>query len=100
MGDSKLPAVDVTAAKGSDGAIHVGLVNADPNQSADVELAVNGAGQGRISGQVLTATRMDSRNAFGTAEQVRPVPFAGARWVGGKLRVSMPAKSIVVLSLK
>src|SRR5256885_13310722 len=42
VGDSKLPAVDVTAAKGSDGAIHLGLVNVDPNQSADVELVVNG----------------------------------------------------------
>jgi hypothetical protein len=28
------------------------------------------------------------------------VPFAGAHWVGGKLRVRMPAKSIVVLTLK
>src|SRR5205823_13724505 len=90
----------VTAAKGSDGAIHVALVNADPHQSADVELTVNGAAQGRIGGQVLTAPKMDSRNAFGAAEQVRPVSFAGARWAGGKLHVSMQAKSIVVLSLK
>ena len=100
VGASKLPVVDVTAAKGSDGAIHVALVNADPHQSADVELTVNGAAQGRIGGQVLTAPKMDSRNAFGAPEQVRPVSFAGARWAGGKLRVSMPAKSIVVLSLK
>jgi alpha-N-arabinofuranosidase len=100
VGASKLPAVDATAAKGSDGAIHVALVNADPNQSADVELAVNGAGRGPISGQVLTAAKMDSHNAFDVPEQVRPVSFAGARWAGGKLRVSMPPKSIVVLNLK
>jgi alpha-N-arabinofuranosidase len=49
---------------------------------------------------LLTAAKMDSRNAFGAPEQVRPVPFAGAHWVGGKLRVRMPAKSIVVLTLK
>ena len=99
VGGSKVPAVDVTAAKGSDGAIYVGLVNADPTQSANVEFATDGAGK-RVSGQVLTAAKMDSRNAFGAPEQVRPVPFAGAHWVGGKLRVSMPAKSIVVLTLK
>jgi alpha-N-arabinofuranosidase len=99
VGENKLPAVDVTAAKASDGAVYVGLVNADPNQPADVELAVNGAAQSRISGQVLTATKMDSRNRLGAPEEVRPAAFAGARWRAGKLWVSMPAKSVVVLRL-
>jgi hypothetical protein len=31
---------------------------------------------------------------------VHPVPFKGARWSDGKLRVEMPAKSVVVLTLK
>lgn len=53
-----------------------------------------------MSGQVLTAAKMDSRNAFGAAEQVRPVAFGGARWADGKLRVTMPAKSVVVLAVK
>jgi alpha-N-arabinofuranosidase len=43
---------------------------------------------------------MDSRNDFGQAEQVRPVSFTGARWSGGTLDVSMPAKSVVVLTIK
>jgi alpha-N-arabinofuranosidase len=99
VGESRLPAVDVTAAKGADGATYVGLVNADPSQGADVDLSIEGAGK-RVSGQVLTAAKMDSRNPLGGPEQVRPAAFNGVRWAGGKLRVSMPAKSIVVLSLK
>ena len=99
VGENKLPAIDVSAAKGADGATYVGLINADPNQGASVDLALDGAGK-RISGEVLTAAKMDSRNAFGAAEQVHPMPFAGASWAGGKLRVEMPAKSIVVLQLK
>lgn len=98
MGSNKLPAVDVTAARGSDGATYVALINADPNQGASVELALDGAGK-RISGQVLTAPNMDSRNRFGAPEDVHPHPFRGARWAVGKLRVDMPAKSVVVLSL-
>jgi hypothetical protein len=31
---------------------------------------------------------------------VRPVAFTGARWADGKLRVSMPAKSMIVLTIK
>jgi alpha-N-arabinofuranosidase len=100
VGASKMPAIDVTAGKGVDGAIHVGLINADPNQSADVELALNASGSKRISGQVLTASKMDSHNMFGMPEQVRPRPFSGTRWTGGKLHVTMPAKSIVVLTTR
>jgi alpha-N-arabinofuranosidase len=99
-GDNVLPAVDVTAARGTDGAIYVGLVNSDPNQPADVTLALGGANAGRVAGEILTAARMDSRNRFGAAEEVHPQPFTGAGWRGGSLDVAMPAKSIVVLSIK
>jgi len=95
-----VPAVDVTAAKGPGGAVYVGIVNADPDEAADVDLSIAGASGRHVSGQLLTAPAMDSRNRFGAAEEVRPVPFRGARWNGGKLRVSMPAKSVVVLTLE
>jgi alpha-N-arabinofuranosidase len=98
-GSAQVPALDVTAARGANGALYVGLVNVDPDQPADVELVL-GKGGGPISGQILTASLMDSRNRFGAAEDVRPAPFRNARWVGGKLLFEMPAKSIVVLTLK
>ena len=94
------PAVDVTAAKGEGGAIYIGLVNVDPDETADVELSLAGARGRQVSGQLLTAPAMDSRNRFGVAEEVQPTPFKGARLSGGKLRLSMPAKSIVVVTLK
>jgi alpha-N-arabinofuranosidase len=98
-GSAQIPAVDVTAARGVDGAIHVGIVNVDPDQPADVALDLGKSG-GSISGQVLTASAMDARNRFGAAEDVRPVPFRNSRWSDGKLRVQMPAKSLVVLTVK
>jgi alpha-N-arabinofuranosidase len=100
VGSEAMPAIDVTAARGIDDAIYVGLVNADPNQGADVSLTLDGAGAGRLTGELLTGAKMDSRNDFGQPEQVHPVPFTGARWSSGKLQVSMPAKSVVVLKLQ
>jgi alpha-N-arabinofuranosidase len=100
LGGENIPAIDATAARATDGAIYVGLINADPNQGADVSLSVAGAKRGAVIGQLLTGAKMDSRNEFGQAEQVRPVPFTGARWSAGTLQVSMPAKSVVVLQLK
>ena len=98
-GSAQIPAVDVTAARGADGAIHVGIVSVDPDQPANVELDL-GKSVGSITGEVLTASAMDARNRFGAAEDVRPVPFRNARWAGGKLRVEMPSKSVVVLTVK
>ncbi|HET7604945.1 MAG TPA: alpha-L-arabinofuranosidase C-terminal domain-containing protein, partial [Sphingomicrobium sp.] len=95
-----IPAMDITAARREDGSILLGLVNVDPDESAAVDLSITGVHGRRISGQLLTAPAMDSRNRFGAAEEVRPVPFGGARWSGDKLRVSMPARSVVVLTLK
>jgi alpha-N-arabinofuranosidase len=95
-----VPAIDVTAAKRQDGSVLVGFVNVDPDQAAVVDVSIAGIGVRTVSGQVLTATRMDSQNRFGAAEEVHPVPFSGARWNGDRLRVSMPAKSVVVLTLK
>ena len=97
-GSAQIPAVDVTAARGTDGSLLVGIVNVDPDQPADVEIAMAGNGAA-VSGEVLTAPAMDSRNRFGAPEDVRPVQFHGAHWTGGKLHVAMPAKSIVVLDL-
>ena len=100
IGSETVPAIDVTAARGADGTTYVGLINADPNQPADVSLSLPGSAQRRVTGELLTGAKMDSRNDFGQAEQVRTVPFSSARWSDGTLDVSMPAKSVVVLTIK
>lgn len=99
VGDTQVPAVDVTAARGESGAVHVALVNVDPDENAEVEVALNGLRSGTVQGKVLTAPRMDSRNTFDQPNAVVPGTFSGARWRDGKLHVTMPAKSIVVLTV-
>lgn len=96
-GEIKLAAVDVTAARGTDGKLYVALTNVDPNQDALVSLP--GLAKATVSGQLLTASAMDARNSFTNPSAVRPVAFTGARWKDGKLVVAMPAKSLVVLTL-
>lgn len=99
-GPVEVPSVDVTAARGTDGTVHVALVNVDPDEKADVEVDLGRLRSGNIRGQVLTAPRMDSRNTFDQPEAVTPAAFSDARWRNGKLQVSMPAKSVVVLSIR
>ncbi|MEO8455089.1 MAG: alpha-L-arabinofuranosidase C-terminal domain-containing protein [Sphingomicrobium sp.] len=98
-GGSAVPAIDVTAARGNEGQLYVALVNVDPDEGAAVELSLTPPTVRRVTGQIVTAPAMDSRNRFGQAEEVVPKPFNGARWRSGRLAVTMPAKSLVVLTM-
>ena len=99
-GAIKMPAVDISAAKDPTGAIHIGLVNVDPDEEASVELTLPGLSGRRVQAEVLTAPRMDSRNPIGGRAEVVPAPFRGYSWRGDRLRVKMPAKSVARLTLR
>jgi alpha-N-arabinofuranosidase len=99
VGESRVPALDVTAARDASGALHVAIVNVDPDESAQLELDLPGFAGRRIHGQLLTAPRMDSRNGLDGRQEVAPAPFKAARWQRGQLQVTLPAKAIVRLTL-
>jgi len=99
-GKYTLPAVSGSAVKAKDGKIHIGLSNADPNQSNTVTIALDGVSAKRVSGRVLTAAKIDAHNTFDAPQAVRPASFHGASIKGGKLIVTLPAKSVVVLDLQ
>ena len=95
-----MPAVSVSAVKAKDGAVHVGLANADPNRPQRVTLSLKGLKPAGVSGRVLTADAMNALNAFDAAPRVVPVAFTGAQLRGDTLTVALPAKSVVMLALK
>jgi alpha-N-arabinofuranosidase len=53
----------------------------------------------RVSGQIITAAAMNAHNDFNAPNVVAPAPFRGASVAGGTLKVTLPAKSVVVLDL-
>jgi len=59
-----------------------------------------GANARTVKGEILTATALDARNTFESPDAVKPTPFTGAALKDSKLSLSLPAKSVVVLSLK
>jgi len=95
-----LRAVDGTAARGTDGKLYIALVNLDPGNAMDVSLSLPGSDASRVSGEVLTADAIDAHNTFDAPETVRPQAFDGARLADGKLSATLPAKSLVVLTLE
>jgi alpha-N-arabinofuranosidase len=96
--DVDLPTVTASAARGRDGRLHVALTNLDPREPATVTIKVAGATPKKLGGRVLTSTALDAHNTFVKPKTIEPTAFDGARISGGTIKVTLPAKSVVVLS--
>ncbi|RIV81083.1 alpha-N-arabinofuranosidase [Aurantiacibacter xanthus] len=99
-GDIAIPAISVSAVRDTAGAVHVALVNVDPNQAHPVSIRLDGVNARSASGRVVTASAMDAHNTFDRPDVVAPQDFSGARVSGGTLTATLPAKSVVVLQLR
>jgi alpha-N-arabinofuranosidase len=93
-GEIAQQAVDVSAARGTDGKLYLALVNVDPNRSARVTTSLSGGATGRI----LTGPAIDTHNTFDRPNTIQPAAYS-ARSSGGKLVFDLPAKSVVVVSV-
>ena len=92
-----LPAISASASMDDEGRIHLSLVNIDPGQAVQMEVELKGKDSGEVTGQVLSAAKMDSHNSFTNPDEVLPAEFNGASFKNGKLVLTLAARSIVVL---
>jgi alpha-N-arabinofuranosidase len=99
FGKEKLKAVNASASKDKNGLTHISLVNIDPNKVHTVTITVNGANYKSVSGRILKSDKIQDYNSFENPEKITPVVFDGVILEGAKLKVTMPAFSVIVLEL-
>jgi alpha-L-arabinofuranosidase len=99
LGKVGIPALSASAARGKDGKLYLSLVNTNPNEAVAVSVALAGAVPKSASGSLLTAAAMDAHNSFAAPKAVMPTPFQ-ARAERGRLSLTLPAKSIVVVAVQ
>jgi alpha-N-arabinofuranosidase len=100
VGGSSVPALDASASRDRDGALHLSVVNLDPSRAAQVSLRFGGPAPARLTGRVLTAAAVNATNTFERPAAVRPAPFDAFKTQGGVTTLSLPPKSVVVLELR
>jgi alpha-N-arabinofuranosidase len=100
LGAVGVPALSASAARTPDGSILVALVNLDPHRPLEAGATFAGAGVHQVRGEILDARDMDARNTFDAPHVVEPRAFDGARLQDGRLTVTLPPKSVVVLTLQ
>jgi len=99
MGDAKLPAVSVSASKDSTGKVHLSLVNIDAKKQHPVTIDLSGIKASSLKGRILVSNAIDDYNSFDQPEKIKPAPFNGATIQQQKLKLNLPACSVVVLEL-
>ncbi|WP_202925526.1 alpha-N-arabinofuranosidase [Edaphobacter sp. 12200R-103] len=99
FGGEKMPEVSASAVRDKSGKIHIALTNQNPNLSVKLLLKINSSVPGSVTGRILTAPNIDSRNTFEHPDAVKPVVMQGITQTGDTLSLTLPPKSVSVLSL-
>jgi alpha-N-arabinofuranosidase len=99
QGGKTIPAINASAARAKDGKIYVGVANMDPQDGVDLDIDLGALKAKAVSGEVLTADKLDAHNLPGQPAAVAPVAYKGGKIADGKLKLSIPAKSVVVVRL-
>ena len=97
-GSVTLPRIDAIAARDSHGKLWIELTNVDPNQPADVAVNIAGLHAKSVTGEALTAPKVDSVNTFADPQAVKPKPISG-KVEAGKLLLKLEPKSVTVVSV-
>ncbi|MDR1203247.1 MAG: alpha-N-arabinofuranosidase [Tannerellaceae bacterium] len=99
-GNREVPVISASASRDAKRTIHLTLANVDIDKSNSLSVTLDNTTLKTVSGRILTSPSINDHNTFENPEKVKPVPFTGAKLEKGKLNVTLPPRSIVVLELK
>ena len=94
------PLLSASAAKTQDGNIVLAITNVSLDKDQTIDFNIAGYQAKQVSGRILTAKNVADFNDFQHPNVVAPAEFKDANLKKGMLTVKIPAKSIVVLTLK
>jgi alpha-L-arabinofuranosidase len=99
LNDKKIPALNVSTSRGPNGQINISIVNVHPDKNLTLDCELKGASAKKVSGRMLTAPALNTHNTFDQPNQVKITDFNKAVLKNNSLKVEVPAKSVIVLTL-
>lgn len=98
-GNESIPAINASASRDSNGAVHITLVNLDPKKEITINTIVPSSLKS-VTGEILNSEKYTDINTFDNPGKVKLKAFTGAVLKGSALNIKMPALSAVMLELK
>lgn len=101
VGNDDLPQVSLSASINKDGEINISLCNIDTVNNAPLTLNLRGLKENikEVSGRVLTSEENNAHNTFELPETVVPKNLEGINFSNETLTVTLPSKSVSVITL-
>ncbi len=96
----KLPAISSSASKDSTGTIHISLVNIDPTHAQKITLNIGTEKLSGATGRILTSKKLQDYNSFTNPEKIKPAIFKDFALDKNIITITLPATSVVVLTVK
>ena len=98
-GDKSIDAVSCSASI-KDGIVSITICNLDPVNAQEIAFDVHGFKATRVSGKIVTASKINAYNDFGKKDEVGLAEYKGAKVANGQLKATLPAKSVVLIQLQ
>ena len=99
-GENKLKAISASASKDKNGLVHISLVNIDADNAQDINVDLGSLQAKTVTGRILRSDKLQDHNTFDDPNKIKPQTFTDTKLNDGKLEVTLPPFSVVVLELK
>lgn len=100
MDGQSIPKISSSASIDKKNILHITLCNLHPAEEEKITCYSPGKRFKKISGEILTADRMNAYNTFENPFEVKPEPFGEFCLREGEINIVLPAKSVAVLTLE
>lgn len=100
VGEEAIPSVSASASRASDGSVLLTLCNLTPTESIALSCNFADVNLSQADGRILAGESLTAHNTFDAPDRVQPVPFDGATLRDGGLDITLPAASVVALTLR
>lgn len=97
---ASLPAVSASVSKNKNGVVHISLVNVDAKNKNKIEIDVKELGVKNFTAKIITSSKLQDYNSFENPNKLTPVAFKAFDNKKGKLEITLPPFSVVVLEGK
>jgi alpha-N-arabinofuranosidase len=94
-----LPSLTTSASRDNSGTIHISICNLDPEMPAELRCQLKGHRPNKVTARVLTADAMNAHNTFEKPNAITPTELNGIDIENDNVLVTLPSKSVVVLSI-
>jgi alpha-N-arabinofuranosidase len=93
----EIPQISASASQNAAGQVQITICNLNPNAGEEISIEINDYPVDKVSGMILTATRMNAHNTFENPDAVKSVSFTDVRLVENGLAAKLPPLSVVRL---